>query len=147
MTFTTGFVSGYEDGRIENVGTLNLNSEIGNIGGGFTRYGSTDVVPKFVNTGTVRKTVTTGTSATSSVGWAVDNDGSVRSGVGTLAFTGGSIAGSRSDGEWKGMAPAAQVELRGGSWSLGSGVVLDGNIGIGGSVSVRDVQGVGAAVR
>jgi RHS repeat-associated protein len=121
-----------ENGAVfENKGTFDDPSE-GTI---FAATGGT--APLIENTGTFEKTTDSGASQ---VGVTFENDGTVDAQTGQLAFTGGSTPGEAGAGSWTGYGEAS-IAFQSGSFSLGSGVKLAGDVDVtGGSVSAGDLQ-------
>jgi YD repeat-containing protein len=127
-----GALYGENGGVFENKGTFDDLSE-GTI---FAAAGG--ATPAIENTGTFEKTTDSGAAA---VGFGFDNQGTVKSEVGELEFTGGSVAGEAGTGSW-GAKSEASVAFQSGNFSLGSGVELSGDIDVtGATVTAQDLQG------
>ena len=88
LGFTTGTIFGYNAATIRNSGTFNANSQGGSTYGPFTHQGGT--IPQLINTstGTIQKTVGTGST---SIGFTVDNQGLLDAQTGKFAFGGAAV--------------------------------------------------------
>ena len=133
LTYARGYVTGTNGARIENSGTLRLNSDLESIG-----YGA-GARPQLRNTGTLVKDSGLGTT---SVRFALDNEGVVRSDTGQLAFLGGGVAGETASGSWT-ASPGASVRLGGGAFAFGADIAMGGRIVMNenASVSAGRIQG------
>ncbi|HWT91737.1 MAG TPA: RHS repeat-associated core domain-containing protein [Solirubrobacteraceae bacterium] len=98
-----------------------------------------DLAPRFLNTGTLRKTE----ASSATVGFALDNDGVVRVNEATVSF-GRGAPGAVSTGSWSG-AGTASLD---GPFSLGAGTVVDGRLAVGwpGNVSAQGIAGPGGTL-
>jgi len=122
-----------ENGAVfENKGTFDDISDV-------TIFAATGgAAPQIENTGTFEKTEG---SEASTVGVEFDNNGIVKGESGQLEFTGGGVPEHAATGSWN-TKDEGTVELRAGSFSLGSGVELLGpSVEISGAtVAAQDIQ-------
>jgi hypothetical protein len=136
LTLVSGYISLSEEAKLENRGTFKVNSEA---------TGAVRLAPggsgKLVNTGTVEKSLGTGTSQ---VSVPFESSGVVEGQKGQLAFTDG--GSSTSTGQWVG-GEGASVALAGGSFAL-SGSSWSGAIDLtGASVTAEGVRESTGVVR
>lgn len=141
LTVTQTGVEGKNGAFVDNQGTMDVNSEGGctfgcNHRGAFNWRGDATVAPRFVNTGTVRKTAG---GSWASIGIPFDNQGSVTSQSGELRVTDGSVGGTASSGSWSSTGAGATVLLDR-THLLGAGVQMSGAVTIAGQVTAQDVQ-------
>jgi len=133
-----GQLNGENGAVVENKGTFDDLSE-GTI---FAAVGGT--APAIENTGTFEKTSGTGAST---IGMELDNQGTIDSETGQLLLTGGTVPGEAGTGSWSAKSEAS-IAFQSGSYSLGSGVELSGDIDVtGASVAAQDLQGPKGALK
>ncbi len=142
FTVAGGTLQGTNGALITNNGTMHVNSEDAGCchapGLSFGGFGS---LPTLVNHGTLGKSAGTGSTE---IDFAIDNEGTVDTTSGTLAFgQGGSHTGSGA-GSWI-AEPGAANSLAGNlTFDLGSAVQISGALQLSQSVTATDIHGVAA---
>jgi RHS repeat-associated protein len=127
-----GTLTGTDGGTIENKGTFDDSSEGTIFSGGDAAMD---------NTGTFEKTKDGGSTQ---IGFQFENDGTVEVQTGQLVLNGGGVPGKAATGSWTANSEAS-IALHEGSFLLGSGVELTGDIDVNGaSVTAGDLQGPAA---
>lgn len=120
-------------GLIDNRGTFRANSQDTYNNLGMLGNGAADT--RFSNTGTVVKSVGTGTTR---IDVPFDNDGVVRGDNGDLMFSGGGGSGQTATGSWDGSG--SRITFYAGSYTLGSAIEMSGLIVNYASVTAASVQ-------
>jgi RHS repeat-associated protein len=143
-TFVVGGNSGLGGGKMAkllNSGTLIVNGEPSSGGHGI-EWGEATLV----NTGTIEKTEGSGIST---IGFAIENEGSVISLSGALYFTHGGVSGTKSAGSWSSSGAGSKVVFGGGTaFSLGAVAPMSGQIEISGPhVTAATLEGSSATVK
>jgi YD repeat-containing protein len=138
LTWSTGSVEGRSDAEIDNSGTLVANAQVS--AGSYPYYGLLNKDGSDVwleSTGTVKKEAG---SEFTQIQFQFDNEGTVEVGSGQIIFTGGSHGSNAATGAWKSEG-SGQVALNAGSYLLGSGVQMSGEVYLaGGDVQASDIQ-------
>jgi RHS repeat-associated protein len=138
LEWRPGTLDGENGAVFENKGTFD------DISDGTIFAAAGGAAPRVENTGTFEKTEG---SEASMIGVEFDNNGAVKGEAGQLEFTGGGVPEHAATGSWS-TKDEGTVELRAGSFLLGSGVELSGpSVEISGATVVaQDIQGSAATL-
>ena len=129
-------ITGTSGSSLVNDGALTVNSE-----GSASGLQATEVLspPTLTNSGTLQKTEGTGTTV---IGFAIDNEATVRSFSGTLQFINGTSTEAKVAGSWSATTPGTKIEYSGGNDALGPAVSFFGFVTVAGAhVTVGKIEG------
>ncbi|MFL5912917.1 MAG: LamG-like jellyroll fold domain-containing protein, partial [Gaiellaceae bacterium] len=143
----SGELMGQNGAAINNSGNWTVNGE-GSAGGYYyagLAYTGTGATPTFENTGTLHKTIGTGST---NVMFGFDNAGTVDDQTGQLNFQDGGISGRTAGGSWSASGAGSSIKFSSGTYTLGSNVPMTGLIiwANGVTVNAASIQGPAATL-
>ncbi len=122
-------IVGKEGAAIVNHGTLTVNGEGETYGLLVEEPGPAMVL---TNTGTLQKTAGSGGTR---IYFQIDNEGSITTTSGQLAFYGGGTSGTEKTGSWTASGAGTEIEFLSGGYTLGSTVSMSGAVKVENSVT------------